>query len=277
MAGEVMLNFTQLQKKIVKVWRDPGLLVRRPSDYISRKIRINNPLIGGLVEVLGNRVRMDGLTYSVKSSNISRRHKSVLAFGLHEIEERILIKRWLPRQHNVVELGGGLGVVSCLTNRQLQDGVKHIVVEANPHMLSVLEHNRDLNRCTFHVINKAISNSGTQILLPIDPSFVGSNIASIGTSVESVLVPATTLKSLVDSEGIDQFSLIADIEGAEDAIICEDLPQLGDRVRFVMFELHPYVLGEDRTKYLMKRMEEMGFVLQERIGGGKVFCVAYGR
>lgn len=277
MAGVAMLKYTQLKRKVVKVWHDPGLLVRRPRDYISWKIRINNPLIGGLVEALGNRVKMDGLTYSVKSPNISRRHKSILAFGLHEIEERILIKKWLPRQHSVIELGGGLGVISCLTNRKLQDGVKHIVVEANPYMLPVLERNRDLNRCSFNVINKAISNAGTEIMLPIDPSFVGSNVAAVGESIGSMMVPTVTLKSLVDSEGIDKFSLIADIEGAEDAVICEDLPQLGDRVRFAMFELHPYVLGADRTEYLMKRMEEMGFILQERIGGGEVFCVAYCR
>lgn len=271
------MKITQLKKKFANLWRNPSLLVRRPRDYISYKIRINNPVIGGLVEVLGNRVRMDGLTYSVESPNISRRHKSILAFGLHEIEERKLIQRWLPRQHSVIELGGGLGVVSCLTNRQLQDGVKHIVVEANPHMVPVLERNRDLNGCSFSVINKAISNAGSQITLPIDPSFVGSNMAAVGTSIGSVIVSAVTLKTLADSEGIDQFSLIADIEGAEDAVICEDLPQLGDRVRFAMFELHPLILGTDRTEYLMKRMAEMGFVLQERLGSGQVFCVAYRR
>ncbi|MBW0007996.1 MAG: FkbM family methyltransferase, partial [Sphingomonas sp.] len=220
----------------------------------------------------GNRVRMDGLSYSVSSPNISTGHKSTLAFGLHEMEERELVKCWLPRNLPAIELGGGLGVVSCLTNRLLDDPSQHIVVEANPYMVPVLLRNRDLNGCKFQVVNTAIAYDGETVTFPIDPEFVGSNLAAVGDSAETVAVEATTLAALADFE---RFSLIADIEGAEADIILRELPRLRSRVRFAMIELHPYVYGQAKADELMAAMSRMGFELLQRLGEGDVFSVAY--
>src|SRR5579859_6129189 len=95
--------------------------LQRRLGWYKVRLQINNPIVGRAIELTGNRVRMDGNTYSVDCPYISTGHKSTIAFGLHEIEERMLVKKWLPRDTPVLELGGGLGVVSCLINRKLSN------------------------------------------------------------------------------------------------------------------------------------------------------------
>ena len=49
------------------------------------------------------------------------------------------IARSLRRDLPVVELGGSIGVVACVTNRLLKDRKAHLVVEANPLAIPHLE------------------------------------------------------------------------------------------------------------------------------------------
>jgi FkbM family methyltransferase len=220
---------------------------------------------------------MDGMTYSVESPNITRGHKSTLLFGLHEMEERHLVKAWLPRRFPVIELGGGLGVVSCLANRIIDDPERHMVVEANPLMIPVLERNRSLNDSKFEVINRAIDYGRETTLLPIDPAFVGSNLAAVGEVSDTVEVRTATVEEIADGAGFEQFSLIADIEGVEEQVILKEIPKLGERLRFAMFEMHPCILGGEIVGHLMDVMKQNGFRLLERRGDERVFCVAYSR
>ena len=85
----------------------------------------------------------------VDCAQIDTAHKSTLWFGLHELEERALLDRHLPCDLPLVELGGGLGVVACLSNRKLARPEQHIVVEALPSMAALLERNRDFERTVF--------------------------------------------------------------------------------------------------------------------------------
>lgn len=219
-------------------------------------------MVGRAVELFGNRVRMDGLTYSVDCPFVTIGHKSTLAFGLHEIEERELIKRWLPSNVPVIELGGGLGVVSCLVNRTLKDRKNHIVVEANPAMVPVLERNRNINVCGFEIVNKAIAYDQAVVRLNLDRDFVGSTIAgSVASNVAEI--STTTIAKLMR---FDVAGIVCDIEGAEAGIIERELPELGRRIQFFMAEMHPSILGEDRVNKLLKDLETLGFRLCEKMG-----------
>jgi len=236
---------------------------RRLSWYKAR-FQVNNPVVGRAVELLGNRIRIDGLIYSVASPQITRGHKSTLAFGLHEIEERELIRRWLPSDIPVLECGGGLGVVSCLANKRLRDPSRHIVVEANPIMTATLERNRQLNGCKFQVINRAIAYDCDHIDLNLDTEFVGSTIKR--TKGNSVIVRTTTITDLMAAAGFDQAGIICDVEGAELDIIKRELGPLGERVRFFMVEMHPAILGPRTVEDLLCDLEKLGFVTKQKIG-----------
>ena len=239
--------------------------VRRRLRWYKGRFQVNNPIVGRAVEWLGNTVRMDGLIYSVDTPQLTRGHKSTLAFGLHEMEERELIRRWLPPHLPVLEFGGGLGVVPCLTNRRLTHPDRHLVVEANPAMIPILERNRDLNACKFSVINRAIAYDCEQIELNVDSEFVGSTAKDVFFG-KSVSVATTTVRQLMGLTGFAEAGIVADIEGAEADVIERELPQLGDRIRFLMVEMHPAILGGERVDCLVHDLRAIGFVLKQQLG-----------
>lgn len=243
--------------------------VRRRLNWYKARFQVNNPIVGRAVELLGDRVRMDGLTYSVAAPQITRGHKSTLAFGLHEMEERELIRRWLPSDLPVIEFGGGLGVVSCLTNKKLEDPKSHVVVEANPAMIPVLEHNREINACRFTVHNRALAYGTDFIELDVDAEFVGSSIKT--TNGHTVRVPTTTLGALMDAHKFGQAGVVCDIEGAEADLIRNELTRLGERVRFLMAEMHPNILGIAVVDSLLEHMSSLGFDKRQQIGDSVFF------
>lgn len=239
--------------------------VLRRLRWYKARFQVNNPVVGRAVELLGDRVRMDGLTYSVQSPQISRGHKSTLAFGLHEMEERKLIRRWLPSETAVIEFGGGLGVVSCLTNRKLRDPSRHIVVEASPTMAVILERNRSLNNCKFRVLNRAIAYGEEHVFLTVGDEFVGGTIN--GQGERTVRVQTTTISEIMSDAGFEEVGIVCDIEGAELDMIQKEFPMLGERIRFLMIEMHPLLLGSDVVDDLVHQLtEHLGFSLKQRIG-----------
>src|SRR6478672_7510688 len=105
---------------------------------------------------------MDGLSYSVEPLSSTLRY--TISKGRHEQPERDLVRRWLPSDAPVVEFGGGMGVVSCLTNRNLND-------------------------CRFNVVNKALGYGQETITLDVDPDFVGSSAFRLPSNAGQVSVP----------------------------------------------------------------------------------------
>jgi FkbM family methyltransferase len=197
-----------------------------------RNFQVNNYAIGRAIELFGNRVRMDGMIFSVDCPLITTPHKSTLAFGMHEIEERELIQRWLPENIPILEFGGGLGVISCLINRKLSRPTDHIVVEANPTMIPILKRNRDLNRCKFRIINKAIAYDRDFVDLALDSDFVGTRISSDRLSKQVLSVPTTTVRQLLDQTGFGRVGIVCDVEGAEADMISREMPTLQQHAEF---------------------------------------------
>lgn len=248
------------------VW---DIVSRRYSWYKSR-FQFNNPIVGRIVELFGDRVRVDGMTFSVDCPQLSRGHKSTLAFGLYEVEERLLITRWVPRDLPVLEFGGGLGVSSCILNRKLANPSRHVVVEANPEIIALLKYNRAINDCKFEVINKAIAYDCDYVDLKFGTDFVENSIFGPPVS-RTTRVQATTVCSLLADTNFDRAGVVCDIEGAEEDIITRDLPVLGDRIKFFMAEMHPQILGRDAVEKLMNRLIGLGFTLKEQIGDSVYF------
>ncbi len=71
----------------------------------------------------------------------------------------------------MIEFGGAMGVVACLTNKRLIHPEKHIVVEANPEILSLLKDNRDRNNCQFTILHGAIAYGTEEVTFNLNEDF----------------------------------------------------------------------------------------------------------
>jgi FkbM family methyltransferase len=214
-------------------------------------------VIGRLVEVCGDRVTLEDLTFSVGNPLITTREKGQLYLGLHESQEIALLHQYLIAELPVIELGGGIGVVSCIVNRKLAHPRDHIVLEANPRLIPTLETNGRINRCQFQIRNVALAYGGPEIALALD-SFVSSRVG--GTGPQRVQVATTTLAQLLQESGFARINLVADIEGAEVDLVEHEGRLLSQRVQMLTLETHPHFAGVERTAQMLAVIESLGFV-----------------
>jgi len=124
----------------------------RDTYYRIALIRFWRDWLAGLAfDVLKRDYRTEGMVFVVPRSLMKRAHRARFFYDVHELDERELVKRWLPDDATVLELGACLGVVSCVINRQLADPTRQISVEPNPQLQEVLRRNRDANRAHFAI------------------------------------------------------------------------------------------------------------------------------
>lgn len=215
----------------------------------------DNDFVGRYVELRGNRVRIENLTISVNSPAVPRRNKSQLIQGRYEQPERNAIKTYLPRDKPVIELGGSIGVVACMTNQLLHHPHEHVVVEANPNMVNTLEHNRQINQCQFDIIQRAIAYDRDRV------AFYQSGFSSsiVAVSEAQIEVPTIRLGDIVATKNWQIFSLICDIEGAEVDVIAHELELLRNRVMMIIIELHPNIVGVATVDNMLTQLDSIGF------------------
>ena len=224
--------------------------------WLARSPIDNRWLIGRLVEIGGDHVTVDGLTFALDNPLIRTRDKTAVCLGLHEAPELALAHTRLDAGLPVIELGGGIGIVSCNINRRLAHPRDHIVVEANPDLIPTLETNRRLNRCQYQIRNAALAYGDKTTVLAID-SWATSRIGGGGT--RRAVVATTTLAELLRETRFARINLVVDIEGAEADLVEQEGTLLSQRVRTLILETHPSITGADRVARMIAGIRSLGF------------------
>jgi len=201
-------------------------------------------------------VTLDGCTFNLKQIPNSPM-KLVLLGGEYESFERRAVLQYVDPAQPVIELGGCIGVVACITNRMLNDARSHVVVEANPEVVPLLEESRLSNRCEFEIVNAAITYG--QPFATFSPSRdLWSNSISREDRGATVTVPATRLRDIVEGRNFNSFTLICDIEGYEYELVLNEADML-QKADTIILETHARVIGEAKTTQLLDRLKEIGF------------------
>jgi FkbM family methyltransferase len=249
-----------LRKKMgtgVRVWRKGGLhnfaaLVRLKAEMWWR--RDDRLGLGRLMGAPNRLVRLDGCKFDTGGDEHLR---ELLLSGAHEQPERLALARFLDGGLPAVEFGACIGVVSCLTNLRLSDAERHVVVEANPDLLAVLEANRERNRCRFKVLHRAVAYGGGEVTFHIAENVLGSSVQV--PAARAVRVPAVTLRSILDEHGFERCTLICDIEGGEIDLVENEADVMRERVMVFIVEVHEHLLGTEVTGRMLSALERIGF------------------
>jgi FkbM family methyltransferase len=199
-------------------------------------------------------VTLGGVAVDVSSAVFTPELEGVLLKGRYERAERRLLKRHLPEECDVVELGAGVGVVSATIDRNRTGGT-HVAVEANESVLPALERTRSLNDATFEVVHAAYS-SRDSVQLSVDDVFWSGRAVREGSPDGTTTVRGTTLEELCEEYGLDEFVLVADIEGSEHELVETESELLGSRCSLIVVELHGTEAKQLRTR---ERLETTGF------------------
>lgn len=217
--------------------------------------RGENWWLGKTVELRGDKVRLDGLVFDVGHPAIPTRTKAWFLWDRYERPERNAVRLLLDPALPVVELGGSIGVVACVTNHLLRIPARHVVVEANPALLPLLRANRDRNGADFRILGRALAYGRDAVEFGYQTSLGGS----VGGSGETARVPTITLAEILEDSGWDRCTLIVDIEGAEVDLVRHEVDVLRRCVATLIMETHPHFVGTEPNAEILRMLAEAGF------------------
>ena len=240
-------------------------LIRDRYRWYKFAFQMDNWFFGRLVELLGNRVRIQGVRLYVDNPLVTTRHKGSLFFGIYENAERELVKRYLDKSLPTVELGGSIGGIACMVGKMLLDPTRHVVLECNPMLIPTLKKNRDVNGCKFEIEPLAIAYGRHSVSFTVTDHFMLGGVGNPANG-QMVDVPTTSLRQILDKHRFDRINLISDCEGAEINLVEHEADLLCNRVDRLIVEIHELVPGTiDRT---IAKICKLGFVVKARLRGG---------
>lgn len=216
----------------------------------------------------GDVIPFHGVPIDVRETGIPAANKAALRLGMYESAEYRFIKAFLRPDLPVIELGSSIGAISSAIAGQLVPGQRLICVEANPVLIPALRRNMDQNAAhlAVEVIHAAVSYDGSSVEFNISHDNLASAVSADSAS-QTTTVPSVTLGTLVAKAAGVPFQLVADIEGAELALLTHDAESLR-LCRLLIIELH-HTVGSGRAyapsdlKHLLK---QCGFTVVAHYG-----------
>lgn len=201
-----------------------------------------------LALLLRDRIPNRGCVIDTRNPVVVPSIKASLFWGFYESPEIRFVQRYLRGDLDVIELGSSIGVVSAHIARKLNPDRQLICVEPNPYLLDQIRSNLALNapNARYRIVHGAIDYSpGRQggVELEIGARNLGSRVASLaGDARPTTTVPAVTLSAILAANDIESYALVADIEGAEAALLEHEEAALA-RCRQLIIELHATTVG----------------------------------
>jgi FkbM family methyltransferase len=185
-----------------------------------------------------------------------------LFLGFYEKSERRLIRKFLRNDLDVIELGSGVGVISCAILAMMGEQRRLLCVEANPKAIPALKANVDRNlprRKAVSVINQGISYTSADTLhFRADDAILGSRVT--GKCSATDIVQPARLGGIYRQSRFERFALVCDIEGAEAGILLHDREILRHCDQIIAELHHTSLEGREYTvTNLAGMVERLGF------------------
>lgn len=210
-----------------------------------------------------------GLNINTSNPRITPQAKASIYWGIYEGAEMRFVNRYLPKDMDVIELGGSIGVISALIGRTINPDVDFTIVEADRKLIPSIEENVRANNAgaRFSILHGAISYSGADedgnVVFYDSAQNTGGNkyhSASGDARADTMSVPAITLSDVLERNDIKRFSLVSDIEGAEAEFLEYDKDSL-EKCEFMIIELHRTRSAEREISIpmLLDRLTALGF------------------
>lgn len=194
------------------------------------KALVNSKAIGKWAMGRDGIVRSGGLRFDVSEGYEHR--AAAIRLGLYERTERYMACNFYTGTRDVIELGASLGIISCELARLRKPGIRQVSVEPEPDLSARAERNLRLNGFDDVVVERAAISYGADA----EVSFTSGRGLGGQISLEGeVSVRAITLSGLLDKYGFDEFDLVIDIEGAEEALFMNEHKAL-ERCKRILIE-----------------------------------------
>jgi FkbM family methyltransferase len=149
-----------------------------------------------------------------------------------EVEEQILVKKYIEKDDVVLELGARYGSVSCQINSKLSNKNNQVSVEPDKRVWEALEKNKKINNCEFNIINGFIGEKKMD-LINLDDWYGGYGSTFIYN--ENTTIQSYTLDEIKKKYNLKFNVLVADCEGFLEVFFDEN-PNFYNDLRLIIFE-----------------------------------------
>jgi len=192
--------------------------------------------VGLLISIIkNNRIGHYNCLYDTHFKEVIDPVKASIFWGLYEKDEAFFVEKHLSGSYPVLELGGSLGIISCVIGKKLL-GRKLLVVEANRSLLPVIERNLSLNNIqNAFIVCGGIGEGKHLYFIEGNRSYNGEILTQYRP--HSIEVENVDVDSLLSAHGVGPFSLVSDIEGAENCLLF-DSPSSLIKCQEMIIELH---------------------------------------
>jgi FkbM family methyltransferase len=213
------------------------------------------PALGPIAKLIG-RCRIRGCEFTTRAPFITLTAAGHMLRETYENCELRALDAVLDPALPIIECGASIGVLACIVNRRLHDPGAHVVVEANPELLPLLERHRRMNGSHFQIVHAAVSYGAVDVDFVISADSLASRLNGKG---RRVVVPATTVAAVADRYHFARFGLLCDIEGAEMQLLDREESTLVTRARWVVVETHEAEDGRDQSPDVVRWFTSRGF------------------
>jgi len=174
--------------------------------------------------------------------------------GRYERGEARCLLMGLEAGDVVLEIGAGIGFISTLAAKVVGAGNVHCY-EANPALVERIQQTHVLNGLAPSVANAVLGDGTSEVEFHVRPNFTKSSLTPGPDVVRTVRVPLLDVNEEIARTGAT--CVVMDVEGAE-----EELVRAIDwaPVCKLVLELHPHVLGGERTRAIVRDLEARGLV-----------------
>ena len=182
------------------------------------------PLSPGLSAVVVTQAEYDGtVTCSFVSESAE---KSV--FCAQEVAEHTLVKRWIPRDATVLEMGARYGTTSCAISRALGNSGKQVAVEPDERVWNAISQNRATHNCNF-ILHRGIVGGGGYVLSGLQYGKRAHREKGISG------IPHLTMAEAERVYGLRFDTLLIDCEGCVNSFLKEN-PDALTNIQLILLE-----------------------------------------
>ena len=235
-----------------------------------------NPATGGLIKAcFGTKIpdlRWRGYAFDVSNTGMHNTIVASIFWGFYESSEIRFVQKHFKGDVDAIELGASSGVVSShIISKLNASDRRYIGVEANKNLAEAWHKNvqrHNPKNIKVQLLNYAVYYDADTVTFGISNNTTASRLSdSHNADTQSVTLNAITLKHLLSQEGIADYALFCDIEGAEAQILVNETTAF-DKCKYLFIELHQttYRSVEYTSDALAAIIQQKGFTLIDQHG-----------
>ncbi|MEM9524074.1 MAG: FkbM family methyltransferase [Pseudomonadota bacterium] len=211
-------------------------------------------------------IRIDDVRIAARRPEFVQSITKSLYKETYETYERVLLRAAVVPGDRVLEIGAGIGLTGLLAARLAGPAGSVVSYEANPALKDVIQDNYALNADAPRpeLRMKMITADGDSKPFHVAENLLSSSlyqrfdaVAGAQTAIE---VPSQTFADALAEVRPDILAM--DVEGAEADLLTSPVPE---GVRAMVVELHPHVIGAERTEALLASLTAQGFTMEMRM------------